>query len=278
MSRLCHLQGVASTTSHNANVRRTKIEADSQKEDRVCNSVKQASSSRTSAVVLHWLTAVQKKSKKDADLPPESQSQELIDFIIHRVRRWTALTIVSRCRTLSAGMVQGRWSCRILQLQFRWKLANVKQTIEEATTVLHQIQWIMFGGEHSISSVQKWSKRALSSHLKQGEGAFSHKANCRENGADHGGTAETRVCVYRTLATNEFVRHLEDSERLSNYAIPEGYTLYSVSTYVENPSIPIIRRTDVGRRHYRCILTNHFVEVPIPAVKMISPISSVRVV
>ncbi|KAJ1358482.1 hypothetical protein KIN20_016915, partial [Parelaphostrongylus tenuis] len=45
----------------------------------VCNSVKQASSSRTSAVVLHWLAAVQKKSKKGANLPPESQSQEVSD-------------------------------------------------------------------------------------------------------------------------------------------------------------------------------------------------------
>ncbi|KAE9417333.1 hypothetical protein Angca_001964, partial [Angiostrongylus cantonensis] len=55
----------------------------------------------------------------------------------------------------------------------------VKQAIEEATTVPHQIQWIIFG-----------------------------------------------------------VRHLDNDERLSDNAIRDGYTLYSVPTYVENPSIP----------------------------------------
>ncbi|ETN79063.1 hypothetical protein NECAME_10065 [Necator americanus] len=57
--------------------------------------------------------------------------------------------------------------------------AQVKRLIEEATTVPHQVQWIVFG-----------------------------------------------------------VRPLKDTDRLSDYAILDGYTLYSVPTYVEVPSIP----------------------------------------
>ncbi|KAJ1345639.1 hypothetical protein KIN20_000216 [Parelaphostrongylus tenuis] len=49
-----------------------------------------------------------------------------------------------------------------------WSTAQryVKQTIEEATTVPHQIQWIIFGGKHSTNSVQKWSKRADNGYQK----------------------------------------------------------------------------------------------------------------
>ncbi|KJH42267.1 ubiquitin family protein [Dictyocaulus viviparus] len=58
-------------------------------------------------------------------------------------------------------------------------ILEVKQLIEEATTVPHQIQWIVFG-----------------------------------------------------------VRALNNTERLSDYGIRDGYTLYSVPTFVEDPSIP----------------------------------------
>ncbi|EPB70924.1 hypothetical protein ANCCEY_09981 [Ancylostoma ceylanicum] len=34
------------------------------------------------------------------------------------------------------------------------------------------------------------------------------------------------------------VRNLRDTDRLSDYAIRDGYTIYSVPTYVEIPSIP----------------------------------------
>ncbi|CAJ0609828.1 unnamed protein product [Cylicocyclus nassatus] len=33
-------------------------------------------------------------------------------------------------------------------------------------------------------------------------------------------------------------RNLQDTERLSDYAIRDGYTLYSVPTFIEIPSIP----------------------------------------